>query len=250
MIIVLCGVRGSGKDTIGDILRDKHKFKKESFAAPMKEMVKHAFPAFTNEDLYGPSKNRERGYPQYPFSRGNCPICGSEPGSDENDDERTSYVDGGSYWRCTQCATHIPKFMTPRFALQTLGTNWGRALYSDVWIDAVFERIRKVPEQDMLYLKGVGRLPGRHSGRDWVITDGRFLNEIRRSRELGGLTVKLTRGLKDSKDMHPSEAEFRSIPDHEFDIILDNANISLEELPGGVQGLLDHFRLPQGVGHG
>ena len=40
MIIVLCGVAGSGKDTIADILAEKHGFHKESFAAPLKKMLK------------------------------------------------------------------------------------------------------------------------------------------------------------------------------------------------------------------
>lgn len=240
MIIVLCGVRGSGKDTIGDILRDRHDFKKEAFANPMKEMVKHAFPAFTDEDLYGPSKNRENQYEQYPLT--GCPWCSGGIIYDKYDN-RDGAVDTlmpkyDDHRRCSLEPDHdwLPKFLSPRIALQSLGTQWGRQLYNNVWIDAAFERIARA---DYEARRKVGLEYKPDYVTSWVITDGRFLNEVRRSKELGGITVKLTRGLKDSKDTHPSEAEFRTIPDHEFSVILDNANISLEELPGAVQGLLD-----------
>lgn len=375
MIIVLCGVRGSGKDTIGDILRERHDFNKEAFANPLKEMVKHAFPAFTDEDLYGPSKNRERPFKEYPrtdqvyaypatppdsawvplgrnkgwtlVSTADLPqvhqhrwqlqvkgrenrtiyakadiggktislhrfLVGALPAEMEVDhvngdglDNRRENLrvctkaenrrnerkrvpsDGaasspfkGVIWdsergmwqgrisikgRTTNLGRFTSEqdaavaydiaaekafgpfarlnrdlFLTPRRALQELGTGWGRRLYNDVWIDACFARIRKVHDRDFeKYGEAFdGKPTYKDLARDFVITDGRFLNEIRRSRELGGVAVKLTRGLQRSTDPHPSEAELRTIDRKEFDFIFDNANYDLEQLPSAVELML------------
>jgi len=226
VIIVLSGVRGSGKDTIGDILVRNHGFRKESFAEPLKRMVKEAFPAFTGEDLYGPSRNREREYPQYPLSE--CPYCGGKI------EERRyhvspegAYIPGkGGVW-CTANEAHgpLPRSVTPRIALQTLGTEWGRRLYKDVWVDACFSRIRR-SEQD----RGVKD--------NWVITDCRFLNEVQGSRRNGGVVVRLTRNLRSSTDDHASEAEIRTIPDSEYSLVFDNEPLAVEELPDQVATLL------------
>lgn len=255
MIIVLCGVRGSGKDTIGDILRDRHGFTKEAFANPLKEMVKHAFPAFTDEDLYGPSKNREREYKQYPLT--NCPWCGGGITYDKYDNRGGKYElmkDPLGHRRCMTTPDHdwLPEFVSPRIALQTLGTEWGRRLYTNVWIDACFERIKKHARP---YYDGMGRhmidpRTGKpvewdefyRTGVNYVITDGRFLNETRRSRELGGIVVKLTRGLKESTDPHASEAELRTMPDAEFDHVFPNDTFSLEQLPDEVGKMLALLR--------
>lgn len=252
MIIVLCGVRGSGKDTIGDILVRDHGFRKEAFANPLKEMVKHAFPAFTDEDLYGTSKNRERQYEQYPFS-GECLRCGGQCATAAS----LPNLDGllpphDRYWWCSGCDISYPRHVSPRVALQALGTEWGRRLYKNVWIDACFKRMDQhrqiIKEQRLPILYGsrkdipVPELP------DFVVTDGRFRNETRRSQELGGITIQLTRGLKESTDPHPSEAELRTMKPEEFDLVFNNALLTLEELPREVGYLLK--RLKEAKRHG
>lgn len=386
MIIVLCGVRGSGKDTIGDILVRDHGFQKEAFANPLKAMVKHAFPAFTDEDLYGTSKNRERPFKQYPrtdqvfaypelppdstwvpLSRGkgwalisavdlprvsqhhwqlhpkgresrtiyaktdigrktvslhqflvgarapgteidhvngdgldnrreNLRVC-TKAENRRNERKRVpakgsaSSPFKGVIWdakrglwqgrisiagRTTNLGRFSSEqdaavaydmaaekafgpfarlnrdiFLTPRRALQELGTGWGRRLYSDVWIDAAFARIEA--EHKPNYEKWSKFLAGPDgalvSWEDYkkkainvVITDGRFRNETRRSRELGGITIQLTRGLKESTDPHPSEAELRTMKPEEFDLVFNNALLTLEELPREVGYLLKRLK--------
>lgn len=206
MILVLGGVRGSGKDTVGALLVNNYGFKKDAFANPLKEMVKKAFPAFTDEDLYGPSSRRETQYEEYPFS-GDCVACGT----------RCELLHHG--WVCPRCSSSYPAYLNPRIALQTLGTEWGRRLYSEVWVDAAFRRIQ-----------GQG---------NYVITDCRFRNEVQRSAASGAFTVKLTRGLDHSSDTHQSEAEFRTIPNSFFSYVLDNAALSLAELPEAVAKMME-----------
>lgn len=240
MIIVLCGVRGSGKDTIGDIFVKNHGFQKEAFANPLKEMVKHAFPAFTEEDLYGPSKNRERGYREYPLT--SCPWCG---GGIVYDDHLLDPASPLGVKRCDTEPSHcpLPEFVSPRIALQTLGTEWGRRLYTNVWIDAAFEKISR-QQQNLAAWASRLAVPKDYIGKqNFVITDGRFLNEVRRSKELGAIVVKLTRGLEGSTDTHASEAEFRTMADTEFDLVFYNANSALEELPTRVGILYERLKL-------
>lgn len=362
MRIVLCGVKGSGKDTVGDLLVRDHGFKKYAFATPLKKMVLHAFPKFEFDDLYGPSENRERPYKEYPrhdltFQYPACPPgavwvplsngrghtlvdaddldavsakrwCRFEKGREnrtiyaktdlpgkvsiplhqfllpvpegmvvdhingdgldnrrnnlraclvaENrrnerkrmpsdghrpsspfkgvswDDSRQKWVakiavngetinlgrtdnereaarlydeaahkEFGTYARLN---SHL--YVTPRVALQELGTGWGRRLCKNVWIDAAFTEMQEVDDS----------LSRSH---DWVVTDGRFRNEVERTRELGGKAVLLTRGLKESTDPHPSEAELRSMdPKRDFDFVFDNANITLNDLPRAVELLV------------
>ena len=248
MIIVLCGVRGSGKDTIGDILVKNHGFQKEAFANPLKEMVKHAFPAFTDEDLYGPSKNREHGYPQYPLTA--CPWCGGGITYDKYDNRGGKFelMPADQILAHRRCMTEpdhdwLPEFVSPRIALQTLGTEWGRRLYTNVWIDAAFERIKQRIEASHKLAVGLKLPTNIFDAQDFVITDGRFLNEVQRSRKLGGVVVKLTRGLEGSTDTHASEAELRTMADTEFDLVFYNANFALEELPTRVGILYERLKL-------
>jgi hypothetical protein len=211
--ILLCGVSRSGKDTIGDLLRDHHGFFKESFAAPMKEMVRLAFPAFRADDLYGESDKRNTQYIEYPLS-GDCVSCG-RPCQEER-------PEGGwtCLWSCAACNRSYGTYLSPRLALQSLGTEWGRRLYKDVWVDACFSRI-----------------DAREGATPVVITDGRFLNEIRGSRRKGAFVVKLARGMSASTATHESEAELRSIPDAEFDYVFPD--VPLRRLEAEVERMLE-----------
>lgn len=242
MIIALFGVRGSGKDTIGGLLAKNHGFIHESFAKPLKQMVKIAYPDFTDNDLYGPSSGRERLYPQYPFS-GPCLSCGG----------RIRPLKHSVELICVSCKATYPPYLNPRISLQTLGTEWGRRLYKNTWIDGCFERIATDKAvRDSTY-SGSGS-PSLPSPTNYVITDGRFYNELLRCKELGAYCVKLTRnphaeaptptGFRrwlswfSRTTTHASEAEFRVIPDSEYSAVLNNAGLGLEELPDAVNHLL------------
>jgi len=189
--LVLCGVAGSGKDTVAEYLKQHYGFHVESFAAPLKQMAKLAFPEFKDEHLYGSSSQRAHEYRQYPLN----------PES--------------PYYHETR------KFISPRLALQTLGTDWGRGLNDRIWIEGAFARLKLA------------------SAQFGVISDGRFANEVLLSRSRGALAVRLTRGLNASADPHPSEAEMRSMVDHSFDYVLKNTgHTSVKELYSMVDVML------------
>lgn len=70
---VAVGTAGSGKDTLADLLRDNDKFVKIALADPLKRIARDVYD-FTDEQLWGPSANRnepDKRYPQW----SECPWC-------------------------------------------------------------------------------------------------------------------------------------------------------------------------------
>lgn len=90
------------------------------------------------------------------------------------------------------------ELLTPRFALQTLGTEWGRNCYPNVWTELGVRRAQ--------FDERAGKLA--------VIGDVRFLNEAEAVRKAGGVIWKVIRphmvGLEVGAN-HPSEVEGSAI---------------------------------------
>jgi len=113
--------------------------------------------------------------------------------------------------------------ITPRWALQSMGTEWGRNLINeDVWSIACLSRIE-------------------NSGtEDWVITDTRFVNEADLIREKGGIIIKVVRPGANTGEFenHSSEQQVDLIkPDHT--IINDG---TIKELEAQVQRLVEKLQ--------
>lgn len=85
---------------------------------------------------------------------------------------------------------------TPRHAMQTLGTEWGRdCIGRTLWRDAAARRIDN-------YLAG---------GISVIIDDLRFHNELAAIHDRGGISIRIDRSFAAANDdLHPSEVE---IPD-------------------------------------
>lgn len=112
--------------------------------------------------------------------------------------------------------------ITPRWAMQSLGTEWGRThIHEDVWALACMSRIDS------------------SSYPDWVITDTRFLNEARIIRENEGYLVRIVRPGADNGQFedHPSEREIGLIDAH-VDIISDGTLAQLEAVAKNLYGAL------------
>jgi hypothetical protein len=139
MIIGLLGFAGSGKGTVGNILSNEFGFFPDSFAAPVKDAVAAIF-GWNRELLEGDS----------PESR---------------------------LWRETLDPWWEKRVegMTPRYALQLMGTEAGRNIFDpDIWLYSLERRMLQ--------------------GNNYVITDVRFPNEMKFLRDLGGKIVRVKRG--------------------------------------------------------
>lgn len=189
MIIGVMGPSGAGKDTLADRLVEKLGFVKVSFADPLKRICKDIYD-FSDLQLWGPSEERNKPDLRYPV-----------PGKGH---------------------------LSPRVALQMLGTEWGRACYPNTWVDYALRVADKLMKGSHTYSQkeGLGdpewwyRL---RRSKGVVIPDVRFKNELDAIHAKGGTVLRLKRkgaegdvGIKG----HASEEEQKSIMDHEVDFVL------------------------------
>jgi hypothetical protein len=96
-----------------------------------------------------------------------------------------------SMWAAKELPLEVLCGKTPRYALQTLGTEWGRKLIgNDIWVAAAHRAI-----QEKL----------RRHGMLVVLDDVRFDNEANVIHDLGGMVVRIKRPGYEYSTVHASE---------------------------------------------
>jgi hypothetical protein len=202
MIVGLVGFAGSGKDTIGELMVKNHGFFRESFAKSLKDAASIIFN--WNRVLLEGETAESRNWR-------------------EQDDE---------WW-----SAKLGRRMSPRLALQLLGTECGRGVFGqNLWTSSLVSRIDQK--------------------KNYVITDVRFPNEIDTIKSLGGKIVVVKRGidpvwydvayecntknnpermLKEFSGIHMSEWAWIGSG---HDITFDN-NCEIAQLPKRVDSLVD-----------
>ncbi len=125
----------------------------------------------------------------------------------KTDESRAWREQPDAFW-----SKQMGKDVTPRWVLQYFGTEVMRGqMYDGIWVDSCL---------------------GRYKGENTVISDTRFINEIKTIKEHGGKIICVTRGgLPTQEDMkkrgaHQSEWDWL---DSTFDYVIDN-NGTKEEL--------------------
>ena len=112
MIIGICGLIGSGKGTVADILVEHHNFEKLSFADKLKDGVSAVF-GWDRQMLEG-----------------------------DNDDSRQWREEKDKFW-----SKETGKTITPRLILQLFGTDCMRNGYFDgIWVSLVKQKIIDNPD--------------------------------------------------------------------------------------------------------
>lgn len=105
--------------------------------------------------------------------------------------------------------------VTNRKLLQGFGTDVCRAWKADIWLQAFYKRLSLLPPEKLVF-----------------VADCRFINEKAFLEGLGGEVWRIIRtDHQDEGDLHKSEIEMRSIPLHEFPVVI--------EKPTGAPGLID-----------
>lgn len=103
---------------------------------------------------------------------------------------------------------------SPRWAMQSIGTQWGRDLiHPDIWVNA----FKNTMPKDV----------------NIVCDDLRFPNEYSMIKSLGGMVVKIERPDLESKSTH--ESEIHELP---YDYLIENAG-TIEEFEEKVKSFID-----------
>jgi len=202
MIVGICGLIGSGKDTIADYLVNLHQFRRESFARSLKDAVAAVF-GWDRDMLEGRTKQSREWREQVDF-----------------------------WW-----SNRLGMKITPRWVLQNWGTEVCRqGFHDDIWIASLENKLRnsqdnvvisdcRFPNEINAIKKSNGIIVWVQRGElpDWydIALDANqgSLKALNYIQELG---------------IHPSEWKWIGT---EFDIIIDN-NSSLNNLYNQIESII------------
>lgn len=189
-VIGIMGDIGSGKSSVAKMLMGVE-FKELSFAAPLKDLCIDLF-GLKHRHCYGTQEDKTE--PQHHLG----------PVPDKLRKLGAPWIErSGKTW-------------TPRWILEYAGTEFGRTIYGDVWVDRAFAKTRCI----------VGDVDVTEQlGSRWVVSDVRFRNEAAAIKKRGGQLWRIgimdEEGREKAGDMgktgHQSDNEWRTIvPDVHF----------------------------------
>lgn len=138
-------------------------------------------------------------------------------GTDEEKNQLTHLL-----WEDMPGHTNKSGYMTGREVMQYVGSDIFREIFEPCWTNYLVNRIKK--EQPDIAL----------------ISDMRFINEIKTIKNEGGFVVRLLR-TKLGKDLHSSETSLNDFED--FDAIIDNRIMSIAEQNEAVYNTLKHLNI-------
>ena len=170
MLLGICGLIGSGKDTVAEHLVKHHGFKHDSFAKCLKDAVSSMFN-WDRKMLEGNTES-SRHWREQP----------------------------DKFW-----SEKMGKEITPRWVLQYFGTEVMRGkMYDGIWVDSCI---------------------GRYKGKPTVISDTRFVNEIKTIKAHGGKILLVKRNPIPSQQWMEVHGHHRSEWDwigSDFDYTIEN----------------------------
>jgi len=240
-ILILVGQAGSGKDTVADFLVKDYGAIKLSLADPMKRFAQKIF-LFSNDQLWGPSESRNAIHEP---SLQNSTAFWQES-YDRFLNHRHDFLDEMNLdgpkrnkltdWFYLVRRLAVPKTfinevvgLSPRVALQTLGTEFGRAVDKNLWIRFALRAAADLLEGGYGYYRerGIFDFEGILPPSMVIISDGRFRNELLEVKRVGGMTVKIQNVEVESRPEvgvkgHASEQEQKGIPETWFDFVIRN----------------------------
>lgn len=146
---------GAGKDAAANRLVEKHNFIRIGLADPLKRFCADVF-AFSDEQLWGPSACRNAPDFRYPHA--------AQQWRDAYASELVLAEQARSAGDLAAAAQReklalgyaVEGWLTPRQALQQLGTEWGRRCYNDVWIEYAMRIATRLAEGDVYYSPQLG----------------------------------------------------------------------------------------------
>ena len=229
-IVGLCGNAGSGKDTAAHFLK-VYGYKHMSFAWHIKTFVQKVF-AMSDDQIWGPSEFRNALDPRAWGHSVSAEFWSDslrrydyfvEDFLESLELKAVSKEDAGralmKWFYVTKNNYPQP---SPRILLQTLGTEWGRTVDPDLWVNTTLKET------------------ARH--QKVVISDVRFENEARAIIAAGGRVVRIFResdtlATTVGIENHVSETQQNSIPNELFSVTINNTGTLLDMHTGLHKGL-------------
>lgn len=234
-ITIVSGPAGSGKDTVAELAAKHFGGITIAQANPMKLIVKAWLgDIVTDEMLWGPSDLRNTVLELSDFQKHS--LKNSYGVVTHMLETVLSYGDQKAqpnvpqlvgFWAGKLLTGHYGP-LSPRLILQTLGTEVGRSLNQNMWIDYAVWTAERLLVGGYSYEKTTGlKVDETNKGyKQVIITDGRFRNEILAVRKLGGLAVRIVPKESVTTEVgikgHASEAEMKTIPDTWFTHTMPN----------------------------
>lgn len=233
-IVLLVGQSGSGKDTAADFMTENHGAVKIALADPIKRLAMEVF-GFTEEQLWGPSGNRNEVDARYAngsawdnayvlLTSYNVTQVWIDEVFEGYSEKAKEAAREGLIQVFHQIFKKAEMNLTPRLALQYLGTEFARAQNRNVWVDLGIRTAFELLGGQRSYVRTVGLFQSTTPGPEFVVvTDGRFRNEIVKFASIGAIPVKiLDPDANKDPSGHASEDEQKTIPDHYFGVIFEN----------------------------
>lgn len=204
MIIGIVGFQGSGKDTIADYLQNIHQFRRESFAATLKDAVAAIF-GWDRELLEGRTK-----------------------------ESRAWRETVDTWWANRLNLPHL----TPRWVLQWWGTEVVRkSFHDDTWIASLENKLRNMRDDivitdcrfpnEIRAIKAAGGIVIRVKRGE----DPEWYSIAKVANSGGEIAQDLMRGY----NVHPSETAWIGT---KFDAVIDNSQEGLDHLFAQVKNLV------------
>jgi len=217
MIIGICGLIGSGKDTIADYLQNIHQFRRESFAHALKDAVAQVF-GWDRELLEGRTKESRAWREQ---------------------------VD--AWWADRLGMSNL----TPRYVLQVWGTEVARrSFHDDIWIAALENKLRKTTDDVVISdcrfpneIKSIKRAGGivirvvRGPEPEWYALAEKVNRGPTRNTEWALSKTRL-----EAYSIHASETAWVGT---RFDAVIDNNADGLDNLYSQIKDLVLDLRAPK-----
>jgi hypothetical protein len=191
MIILMCGKKQSGKDSLANAIIEaypQYNFVKCGFADELKEMTINLF-GLKRELIYGTNEDKNT-LTEYTWA--DMPHI------------ETAFSEFFGLGKAAD------QYLTYREFLQELGTNIMRQINPNCWVNALVKKVEKYAHD---------------TNNHCLIIDGRFPQEIDAMENLGAKSIRLARNV--FNDQHESETALDNYQD--FDYIVDNQNESFED---------------------
>src|SRR5271165_733166 len=142
-IIMLCGNAGAGKDTVGQMIADRHNGICLAQADLMKRMAQTMF-GFSNNQLWGPSEERNK-----PDKRSIDDAISLAWKHQETPDAAVASYFLGWFNEILE-TLRDPALFTPRYVLQSMGT-FGRGLNINFWVTPILSTAQALVTQNRGY---------------------------------------------------------------------------------------------------